>query len=129
MGLGDDHEGVAVDLRDDLFQGGDLVALDGAQHHVPLLAALLPLEGEQEIAVTSAEGRCVVFSSALLAPKTSRTTQGVQVMTVKKHPVVRAALLADTPIRNQARYRVRSLPAAGAKLTDADRGEEQMTFI
>ena len=103
--------------------------LTGACSDKSPLAALLPLEGEQEIAVTSAEGRCVVFSSALLAPKTSRTTQGVQVMTVKKHPVVRAALLADTPIRNQARYRVRSLPAAGAKLTDADRGEEQMTFI
>ena len=103
--------------------------LTGAYSDKSPLAALLPLEGEQEIAVTSAEGRCVVFSSALLAPKTSRTTQGVQVMTVKKHPVVRAALLADTPIRNQARYRVRSLPAAGAKLTDADRGEEQMTFI
>ena len=103
--------------------------LTGACSDKSPLAALLPLEGEQEIAVTSAEGRCVVFSSTLLAPKTSRTTQGVQVMTVKKHPVVRAALLADTPIRNQARYRVRSLPAAGAKLTDADRGEEQMTFI
>ena len=71
----------------------------------------------------------MVFSSALLAPKTSRTTQGVQVVSVKKHPVVRAVPLADSPIQNQARYRVRSIPAAGAKLTDADRGEEQMTLL
>ncbi len=103
--------------------------LTGAYSDKSPLVALLPLEGEQEIAVTSAEGRCVVFSSALLAPKTSRTTQGVQVMTLKKHPVVNARFLADTAIQNQSRYRVRSLPAAGAKLTDADRGEEQMTFI
>ena len=103
--------------------------LTGAYSDKSPLAALLPLEGEQEIAVTSAEGRCVVFSSALLAPKTSRTTQGVAVMAVKKHPVVKAAFLSDTAIQNQSRYRVRSLPAAGAKLTDADRGEEQMTFI
>ncbi len=103
--------------------------LTGAYSDKSPLAALLPLEGEQEIAVTSAEGRCVVFSSALLAPKTSRTTQGVQVMTVKKHPLVSARFLAETTIKNQSRYRVRSIPAAGAKLTDADRGEEQMTFI
>ncbi len=103
--------------------------LTGAYSDKSPLVTLLPLEGEAEIAVTSAEGRCVVFSSALLAPKTSRTTQGVQVMTVKKHKVVRAQFLADTAIQNQSRYRVRSIPAAGAKLTDADRGEEQMTLL
>ncbi len=103
--------------------------LTGAYSDKSPLAALLPLEGEQEIAVTSAEGRCVVFSSALLAPKTSRTTQGVQVMTVKKHPLVSARFLAETAIKNQSRYRVRSIPAAGAMLTDADRGEEQMTLL
>ena len=103
--------------------------LTGAYSDKSPLVALLPLEGEQEIAVTSAEGRCVVFSSALLSPKTSRTTQGVQVMTVKKHPVVRAIPLAETAIQNQARYRVRSIPAAGAKLTDTDRGEQQMSIL
>ena len=71
----------------------------------------------------------MVFSSALLAPKTSRSTQGVQVMTLKKHPAVSAAFLEDSPIRNQARYRVRSIPAAGAKLTDTDRGEQQMSIL
>ncbi len=103
--------------------------LTGAYSEKSPLAALLALPEEREIAVTTAEGRCVVFSSAQLAPKTSRTTQGVQVVTVKKHPVVKAAFLQDTAIQNPGRYRVRTLPAAGAKLTDADRGEEQMTFI
>ncbi len=103
--------------------------LTGAYSDKSPLVTLLPLEGEQEVAVTSAEGRCVVFSTALLAPKTSRTTQGVQVMTVKKHPVVNAQPLAQTAIQNQSRYRVRSIPAAGAKLTDADRGEEQLSFV
>ena len=70
-----------------------------------------------------------MFSTALLSPKTSRTTQGVQVMNVKKHPVVQVRPLAETAIQNQSRYRVRSLPAAGAKLTDADRGEEQLTLL
>ena len=103
--------------------------LTGAYSDKSPLVALLPLEGEREVAVTSADGRCVVFSSALLAPKTSRSTQGVQVMTLKKHPAVSAAFLEDSPIRNQARYRVRSIPAAGAKLTDTDRGEQQMSIL
>ncbi len=103
--------------------------LTGAYSDKSPLAALVPLEEEQEIAVTSAEGRCVVFSSAQLSPKTSRSTQGVQVMTVKKHPVTDARPLADTAIQNPSRYRVRSLPAAGAKLTDTDRGEEQLRIL
>ena len=81
------------------------------------------------MAVISGEGRCVVFSTALLAPKTSRVTQGGQVMSLKKHPVTDVRPLAETPIQNAARYRVRSIPAAGAKLTDEDRGEEQMSLL
>ena len=93
------------------------------------LVALLPLPEDTELAVESGEGRCVVFSTALLAPKTSRTTQGVNVMTLKKHPVVRVTPLSDTAIKNPARYRVRSIPAAGAKLLDTDRGEKQLTIL
>ena len=94
----------------------------------PLVLAM-KLEEETEMAVTSGEGRCVVFSTALLVPKMSRTTQGVQVMTLKKHPVTDVRPLAETPIKNVSRYRVRNIPAAGAKLTDADRGEEQMSLL
>jgi DNA gyrase subunit A len=36
--------------------------------------------------------------------------------------------IKETPIRNVARYRVRSLPAAGALLREEDRGEEQMSL-
>ncbi len=103
--------------------------LTGAYSDKSPLVALLELSQDTEVAVQSGEGRCVVFSTALLSPKTSRTTQGVQVMTVKKHPVVQAAFLADTHIQNVSRYRVRSLPATGAKLTDVDRGEEQMSLL
>ena len=93
------------------------------------LVCVMPLAEDIEVAVTSAEDRCVVFSTALLAPKTSRTTQGVQVMTLKKHPVAGVKPLTETHIKNLARYRVRSIPAAGAKLTDADRGEEQLSLL
>ena len=76
------------------------------------------------------EGRALIFKSALLMPKTSRTTQGVAVMTLKKKYVVsHAAFLSDTQIQNVSRYRAKSLPAAGALLKEEDRGEEQMSLI
>lgn len=103
--------------------------LTGAYSDKSPLVSLLTLTEDAEIAAESDEGRCVIFSSAQLTPKPTRTTQGVQVMTLKKHPLSRARFLSETSIANPARYRVRSLPAAGAKLTDSDRGEEQLSLL
>ena len=58
------------------------------------------------------------------------TTQGVAGMSLKKnHKLNLAVQLESTVIKNVSRYRVRSLPAAGALLKDEDRGEEQMSLI
>ena len=95
----------------------------------PLVRAFL-LREEMEMAVWSTEGRCLIFQTAVLSPKTTRTTQGVNVMTLKpKYKVEGAAPLAETPIQNAARYRARSLPVAGALLKEEDRGEEQMSLL
>lgn len=103
--------------------------LTGAYSDKSPLAAILPLAGEAEVLVRSTEGRAVIFSTALLSPKTSRVTQGVGVMSLKtKYSVEGAAFLADAPVQNPARYRVRSVPAAGALLRPEDRGEEQLTI-
>ena len=95
----------------------------------PLAAAFLVRE-DFELAVYSSDGRCMVFHTALLAPKTTRTTQGVNVMTLKPKRVVEKALpLGETAIVNAARYRARSLPVSGALLKEEDRGEEQLTLL
>ena len=95
----------------------------------PLVSALVLAE-DQEMAVCSTEGRCVVFHTASLNPKSTRSTQGVNIMTLKpKYKVEWARPLADTSIVNAARYRARSLPIAGARLKDEDRGETQMTLL
>ena len=95
----------------------------------PLVSACLLAE-DQEMAVGSSDGRCVVFHTASLTPKTTRNTQGVGVMAVKaRHRVEWAKSLSATHIVNAARYRARSLPAAGALLREEDRGEEQMSIL
>ena len=94
------------------------------------LAAVYMIGEEIDIAVFSSDGRALVFNTTLLQLKTSRTTQGVAVMNLKKnHKLISAAPLTDTVIKNVSRYRVRSLPAAGALLRDEDRGETQMSLI
>ncbi len=95
----------------------------------PLVNAYL-LEEEMEMAVFSTESRCMIFHTAALTPKTTRTTQGVNVMTLKpKYKVEKALPLQETTIQNSSRYRARSLPIAGALLREEDRGEVQMTLL
>ena len=95
----------------------------------PLVTAFL-LKEDFEAAVISTEGRCMIFHTASLNPKTTRNTQGVNVMTLKpKYKVEKVLPLSETSIVNIARYRARSLPIAGALLKEEDRGEEQMTLL
>ena len=101
--------------------------LTGAYSDKSPLAAACLLTEDTEMAVTSTEGRVVVFHTAALTPKTTRSTQGVQVMTLKQsYTADHAALLSQTPLVNKARYRARSLPAAGALLKAEDQGDTQI---
>ena len=103
--------------------------LTGAYSDKSPLAAILRLTEDGEVAVFSDEPRCLIFHTALLSPKTTRASQGVAVMTLKKNRrLTEAKFLADTAIQNPARYRVRSLPAAGALLKGEDNGEKQLTL-
>ncbi|HIR83866.1 MAG TPA: topoisomerase IV, partial [Candidatus Galloscillospira excrementavium] len=104
--------------------------LTGAYSDKSPLAAALLLREDLELAVASTEGRCMVFHTAALNPKTTRTTQGVNVMTLKpRYRVDWVRPLAETSIVNASRYRARSLPVAGMLLREEDRGEEQLSLI
>ena len=94
------------------------------------LRAVIRLSGEADLCCVSDDGRAIVFNTALLQPKTSRSAQGVAVMTLKaRRTLDRAKLLEETEIKNVSRYSVRSLPAAGALLRPEDREEQQMSLI
>ncbi|NCC67247.1 MAG: topoisomerase IV [Clostridia bacterium] len=104
--------------------------LTGAYSDKSPVASMLHLTQEMEIVVTSTEGRALVFSTALLAPKSSRTTIGVSLMNLKpKYRVQSAVPLENSTIKDVARYRARSIPVAGALLKESDRGEEQMSLM
>ncbi len=94
----------------------------------PLAGAML-LTGDCEMAVMSGDMRCVVFHTASIAPKSTRNTQGVGVLTPKKNQrAVKFLPAALCGLDNLPRYRVRTLPAAGAIIRPQDKGEQQLTM-
>ena len=92
--------------------------------------AVMVIEKEGDVACYTSDDRALIFNTSLLQGKSSRTTQGVAVVTLKKNRVLTEAVpLEKTKIANVSRYRVRSIPAAGALLKSEDREEQQMSFI
>ena len=95
----------------------------------PLKAAFLMTEDAQ-LVLYSTEGRALIFSTAQLAPKTSRDTQGVAVLSLKKKALLhRAVPLEASGIVNASRYRTKTIPAAGALLKDEDSGNETVSML
>ena len=104
--------------------------LTGAYSDKSPLAALVPLTEDRELALISTEPRALLLHTALLAPKTTRSTQGVAVMNMKpRYHLDRVCTPEESGITNLARYRVRSIPAAGALLREEDQGREQMSLL
>ena len=101
--------------------------LTGAYSDKAPLRAVIALPQEQQIVVRATDGRALIFSTAQLSVKTTRTTQGVAVMSLKRKALVETAQpLEQTPISNVSRYAARTLPAAGALLRPEDIGQTQL---
>ena len=104
--------------------------LTGAYSGKSPLKAILRVDGDLELAAYSTEPRCLIFHTALLAPKTTRSTQGVAVMALKpKYQLESVRPLEETAIANKSRYRVRAVPAAGALLRQEDTEEVQLGLL
>ena len=94
------------------------------------VAAVMVIGEEMDVACYSSDDRVLVFNTAQLQVKTSRSTQGVAVMTLKaKRTLVKALPVKDSAITNLTRYRVKNLPGAGALLKSEDRVEQQLSLM
>ena len=103
--------------------------LTGAYSDKSPLRGCMSFETDVQVALYSTDGRCLIFSTAQLLPKTTRNTQGVSVMTLKKKAILSHAVVAESSgIVNLSRYRTKTIPAAGALLKEEDSTEKQITF-
>ena len=104
--------------------------LTGAYSDKSPLACIRRLDEDCELAVYSNEPRCLIFHTALLVPKTTRSTQGVAVMNLKpKYHLETVRLSEETSITNRTRYRVRAIPAAGALVKAEDSEDQQISLL
>ncbi|MBR7122066.1 MAG: topoisomerase IV [Oscillospiraceae bacterium] len=103
--------------------------LTGAFSDKSPLSAAIALDKDTQVVLYSTDSRAAIVSTALLLPKTTRNTQGVNVMSIKKKAALDKVLtLEESGIVNISRYRCRSIPTAGALLRDEDALEKQTSF-
>ena len=89
------------------------------------LAAIRQIAEDCELVVQSTAGRILLLNTGAVSPKTTKDTQGVAVMTLKKgHRLSSVRDYKEGEFVKPARYRTRSLPAAGALLSAEDAGEQ-----
>ena len=84
---------------------------------------------DAQVVAYSTDGRALIFSTALLMPKSTRNTQGVSVMTLRKKAALDIAIpLSGSNIVNESRYRAKAVPAAGAILRPEEAPEQQISL-
>ena len=95
----------------------------------PLVGALWLAE-DKEVLFTSSSGRMLLVHTGALALKTTRSTQGIAVMKLKKgHRLFCIDPYKEGGFAKPQRYRTRSLPALGALPSNEDKTDEQLSLI
>ncbi len=80
---------------------------------------------DKEYVMRSTAGRILLLNTGAIAVKTTKDSMGVSVMTLKKgHRVSSVKEYTEGEFVKPARYRTRTLPAAGATLSADDVGEQ-----
>lgn len=95
----------------------------------PLVSCVFARE-DGEFLFTSSSGRMLLLHSGALSLKSTRSTQGVAVMTMKKgHRLMGVSPYAEGTFQKPNRYRMKSLPALGALPLPEDSGASQLTIL
>ncbi len=88
------------------------------------------LAADCELAAFSSINKVLIFDTAKVAPKTTRTTQGVQVLNSKKGSVLASIKAIDELVfQDLSYYRKRTIPATGTFLRENDTASEQLTLF
>ena len=104
--------------------------LTGAYSDKSPLAGALWIDDDRELLFTASSGRMLLVHTGVLALKTTRNTQGVAVMRLKKgHRVFSVRAYEEGTFQKPQRYRTKSLPALGALPSNEDKTDEQLSLL
>ncbi|MCH5186898.1 MAG: topoisomerase IV [Oscillospiraceae bacterium] len=93
------------------------------------LIGCLYIPEERDVALISTIDKCVVFNTANILTKTSRTAQGVQILTLRRKSLLKAMFLPEDALKTPDSYRAKSLPSSGYYLKGEDGASEQLTLV
>ncbi len=89
------------------------------------LAAIRYIDTDKQFILSTTAGRYMIFNTGAISPKTTKDTQGVAVMTIKKgHKLCKVEDFTEDRFVKPSRYRTKTLPSAGAVLSAEDMGEQ-----
>ena len=93
------------------------------------LVRMAYLEMDQEFVAFSSINKVLIFNTANINPKTTRNSQGVQVLSAKKGSrMIALKELDEVKFTDPDYYRTKNIPAIGCYLKDEDRPERQVTL-
>ncbi len=100
--------------------------LGNAYSDLSELVAMYVIKGEADFVLKSSAGKALTFNTALVLPKTTRDTQGVQVMRLTKAELAGAYLAENSGVRDIEALRIKTIPSAG---TATDQDIDQIRLI
>ena len=104
--------------------------LTGAYSDKSPLAGMVFFMEDRELLIKSSSGRMLLVHSGAINLKTTRSTQGVAVMKLKKgHRLFEISEYAEGTFAKPQRYRTRTLPTLGALPANDDSTDEQLSLI
>lgn len=107
---------------------GNRKKLTGAFSVKSPVVKMFYLPADDEILLVSSADKALAVETEKIPLKTTRSTQGIQVMTLRKNAVIKEVTLAKESGISNGRYRSRNIPAAGSPMRDEDKGIEQIGF-
>lgn len=94
------------------------------------LAAMLFLPEDAMLCVRSSNLKALVFSSEAVAVKTTKSSRGVQVLTLRRNTTLTELMLAeDSGLVDPMKYQSKNIPAAGFFLKEEDRAQKQIKLF
>jgi len=85
------------------------------------LVKIIQIEEDGDYVILSDNGKALVFNTASINPKASRTTNGVAVMTLRKGKKIKNLIpLAEFDVENPQYYRTKNIPATGCFIKESD---------
>lgn len=104
--------------------------LTGAYSDKSPLAGIVFFTEDKEFLLKASSGRMLLIHSGAINLKTTRSTQGVAVMKLKKgHRLFEISEYVEGTFAKPQRYRTKTLPTLGAMPANEDSTDEQLTLI